>query len=423
MDNHTSKSRLTKDRRSARQQGKPYQTVSGKNVPGKKPPSKNAVCKCTYKCKDLSAEHKEMLFLDLHKLDEKQQGTYLLNRIHMQNISRRRHGHYNEPSESRRQCTFSYVVPDGSGKNVHVCAQTFKNIFGLTPKKLQVLQSKKKEGCFVYEDMRGLNPNSNEHKRKFTDNDRNLVRAHVNSFPRHESHYGRHRSSREYLTPDLNKHRLFQTFKEKYPDSAITYRYYSRVFDKDFPKLKFQRPTVDSCKKCDLFKAKISSATTEQEKSIATRDMEHHHRKSEKAQKCMTEDLKSSQLPTSSFTSFCMDLQQVMFVPMLTHSTMFYSRQLSTYNLGVHIGDTGSSFMCMWHEGIGGRGGNEIASCFFRVVTSGRITKDRLVIWCDNCASQNKNKILLMAIIYLVYKGYFKSIDIKFLVSGHSFMD
>lgn len=79
--------------------------------------------------------------------------------------------------------------------------------------------------------------------------------------------------------------------------------------------------------------------------------------------------------------------------------------------------------MCMWHEGVGGRGANEIVSCLFKVLLSGVIVKNRLVIWADNCAAQNKNRMMIMALIYLVSKRYCDCIELKFLVSGHSFMD
>lgn len=418
-----SKCSANKKRTLARQAGKPYETSSGKTREGKKPPSKNVICKCKYKCKDISEEQKELLFLELYKLTEEQQGTYLLNRIHAQNISRRRHGTYDDFTDSRRQITFSYVVPDGNGQNIQVCSATFKNIFSLTPKKLQTLQAKKKEGHFVYVDNRGKNPKSHEHKCKYSDNDRNLVSSHILSFPRHESHYARKKSSLEYLSPDLNKHRLFTAFKERYPDSNVSYRYYSKVFELDFPKLKFGRMTVDSCKKCDKLKAAITIATRENDIKEAETNLQLHHRKAEKAQECMKEDMIKAQNPGSDTSTLCMDLQQVMFVPMLTHNTMFYSRQLSTYNLGLHVSDYGTAFMCMWHEGNGGRGGNEIASCFFKLVTSERITKKKLVVWCDNCTAQNKNKMILMAIIYLIKKQFFESIEIKYLVSGHSFMN
>lgn len=41
---------------------------------------------------------------------------------------------------------------------------------------------------------------------------------------------------------------------------------------------------------------------------------------------------------------------------------MFYGRQLSWYNLGVHLSDLDYSYMCLWEQSLTGRGGNKISS-------------------------------------------------------------
>ena len=94
-----------------------------------------------------------------------------------------------------------------------------------------------------------------------------------------------------------------------------------------------------------------------------------HHRKAEKAREVMKQDTISSQLPTSDESMCSMDLEQVLSLPSLTHGQMFYSRQLSCYNLCVHVGDT-KGLMFLWHKGMSGRGGNEIASCLFKAPVS-----------------------------------------------------
>ncbi len=101
---------------------------------------------------------------------------------------------------------------------------------------------------------------------------------------------------------------------------------------------------------------------------------------------------------------------------------MFYSRQLSIYNQCIYVGDTNNSFMCMWHEGQAKRGSNEIASCLTIVLMAKITTKKRIEIWCDNCSGQNKNQMLVMAMIYLVLHGPYHEILMNFLVSGHSYM-
>lgn len=43
-------------------------------------------------------------------------------------------------------------------------------------------------------------------------------------------------------------------------------------------------------------------------------------------------------------------------------------------------------------------------------------------MWSDNCIGQNKNKIILMLLIYLVSQGIYEKVQHKFLLSGHSYL-
>lgn len=71
---------------------------------------------------------------------------------------------------------------------------------------------------------------------------------------------------------------------------------------------------------------------------------------------------------------------------------------------------------------MAGRGSNEISSCILKFLNSGVVPQKRLVLWTDNCAGQNKNKVTIFLFIFLVAHGLFENIQHKFLVSGHSFM-
>lgn len=76
----------------------------------------------------------------------------------------------------------------------------------------------------------------------------------------------------------------------------------------------------------------------------------------------------------------------------------------------------------MWHEGITGRGGNEIASAILKAIQCKITPKRKLIVWSDNCSAQNKNKMLLFLWFYLIAKGFIDEVDQKYLVSGHSFL-
>lgn len=119
-----------------------------------------------------------------------------------------------------------------------------------------------------------------------------------------------------------------------------------------------------------------------------------------------------------------MDLQKDFQLPFLTHSTMYYSRQLGCYNFGIHVHDTSDGAMCMWHEGEASRGGNEMASALLHAlndIISNISNKKKLIIWSDNCAGQIKNRMLVFLYLFLVELGLYEQIDHKFLQVGHSF--
>ena len=340
-----------------------------------------------------------------------------MNFIQLVPIKRRRHGTYDDPRESRRQTSAVYTVPSGDGDIVQVCSKTFSEVFSLTKKKLHVNLQKKKTGECIYADKRGRKVGTEV---KYTDNNCKTVIAHIQSSPTDESHYTRKKSQLKFVSPDPNIHRMYLAFKEKFPDTNVQYKYYSAIFKKEFPKLRFKKPRKDTCSTCDMLQCEKRHS---QQAEGVSRKLELHHRKAEQAIQLMREDKINSQLPTSESMTVCIDLQQVYYVPTLTHSAMYYSRQLSCYNFCVHIGDNDESYMCMWHELEASRGGNEISSCVLKVLLSNVTSKRKLCIWADNCAGQNKNRMMLFTLMLLVNSGLFDDITLKFLVSGHSYMD
>ncbi|KAJ8910641.1 hypothetical protein NQ315_012509 [Exocentrus adspersus] len=237
-------------------------------------------------------------------------------------------------------------------------------------------------------------------KSKFTEADRALICEDINSIPRDISHYTRAKSDKQYLSPDLNIHRLHKAFIQKYSDSLVTYKFYKHIFLKNFPQLSFRRPRTDTCKFCDKLHCEIRAHTARSEE--AKQELQLHQRKAEAATSAMKKDIIESQLPGTKFSVLSMDLEQVLFVPTLTHSDMFYMSQLSCYNLCTNLGDRKESFMCFWHEGVSGRGANEVASCLLRTLNDGITTKKNLIVWINT--------------------GQFDTIEHKYLVSGHSLL-
>lgn len=317
---------------------------------------------------------------------------------------------------SRKQASVSYTLPTGDGNIAHVCKVTFMEVFGITRRRTLTLVTAKKSGEVVYVEKRG----NKVKNRKYTEEDEQCVITHINAFPRDESHYSRARSSKEYLSQDLSINSLYKSFKLAYPDKNISHRFYFKTFKSKFPNLSFKTPRTDTCSTCDLLNTEIKCQPGD---NTIKKKLELHHRKAERSRAEMKKDHVNSQLPSSDTCTISIDLQQVLSIPALTHTQMYYLRQLSCYNLGIHVGDNNNVLLSMWHEAIHSRGANEIASCLLKAVEANIMCgKKKLIVWSDNCSGQNKNQMLIYLWLYLIAKGYLDEVNHKFLIVGHSYL-
>lgn len=117
---------------------------------------------------------------------------------------------------------------------------------------------------------------------------------HINSFPAYESHYTRkHNEHREYLCESLNIRKMYCLYKEKCEAGGKTVlkeTYYRYIFNTKF-NLHFYLPKKDTCKKCDIYKIKVThSDLTPEEKATVQTDHELHLRKAELARDSMKAD-------------------------------------------------------------------------------------------------------------------------------------
>ena len=77
----------------------------------------------------------------------------------------------------------------------------------------------------------------------------------------------------------------------------------------------------------------------------------------------------------------------------------------------------------LWHEGIKGRTGKNVASSFLHCIRQHREIKN-FVFSADNCSSQNKNWWLYTMLVKKANytNGVIESIVIKYFEPGHTFM-
>ena len=119
---------------------------------------------------------------------------------------------------------------------------------------------------------------------------------------------------------------------------------------------------------------------------------------------------------------YTFDFQQNLPLPTLTHSDVFYCRQLWVYNFGIHDCVSDKGVMHLWDETTAKRGSSEVASCLHRCLSQRSTGAKHLVLFSDGCPGQNKNRIIATFLLKLVHDGQFEQIDHFFLVRGHTFL-
>lgn len=375
------------------------------------------VCSCQFQCSELTYEEIMQHFTNFYKLDYNNQSQFLANSCIMVGEVKRRRA---SEDVSQRHCTAEYYIPR-KDRLLRVCRKTLCNVFTITPRRVQWLVGKIKFDQPLTDD-RGTHKNR-PHKVK--DDTKELVKQHIQSFPLQENHYSRNNSKKQCLDPNLSVKKMWQLFRIKHPEANVSLHMYRNIFISDF-NLRFGLPRSDTCAYCDRLFINLVAAPNETERQTIERESQIHHMKAELAYKSLAEDTAVAKA-TPNIVAICVDLEQVLFCPLLTHNNIFYQRQLSCYNVAIHNLGLNKATMFFWDETIGKRGSAEITSCVlkyvsanFRTLTIGETRT--LVIWSDRCVGQNNNWRMVALMQHLIQNEYFTTVEQKFLTTGHSFL-
>ncbi|KAJ8873245.1 hypothetical protein PR048_026879 [Dryococelus australis] len=131
----------------------------------------------------------------------------------------------------------------------------------------------------------------------------------------------------------------------------------------------------------------LVAAETEVEQNRITMQSTLHHRKAETTYKVLHGDVVMSK-SNPTYVVLCTDMQQVLYCPTLHHSSMFYQRQFSTYNQGVHNMGTEKPYMFEWNGLVAKCGSSEVTSCILKYIElhceALKVNEiRRLVVWSD----------------------------------------
>ena len=119
---------------------------------------------------------------------------------------------------------------------------------------------------------------------------------------------------------------------------------------------------------------------------------------------------------------FAFDLQKTKQLLYLTTNEVYYKRQLSVYNCGIHDCGFDKGYFRMWTEATASRGPAEISSCIWYWLNSLKHLLKEFIAFSDSFGGQNRNIIIALFWMFIIQEMNIECIDRIFLVSGHSFM-
>lgn len=322
-----------------------------------------------------------------------------------------------------RNFSRQYFIPTETG-DVKVCKKMFLKTLQTDSAKIHRALKKVTEGTVT--DLRGKHIPHN----KAPEERINYVKMHITSFPRYRSHYCREDNpNKMFLHHGLNLSIMYRLYKEKMSEDnlvseIVSQSLYENIFYKEF-NLSFKPPHKDSCKTCDIIQTKLLAAENDTNNTENVHclkiEQELHHRKVESARSEMNSDKEKAL--KGDITVLTFDLQKTFLLPKVPTGVVYYKRQLSCFNLGIHDLGNNTATMNIWHEGLAGRGPDEIGSCLLKYFRHNDV-KDKVVLWSDSCGGQNRNFKLTTLLLQLVQdnRNNIKEIEMKFAIPGHSYL-
>ena len=222
----------------------------------------NASCMCPLKCYEKVSEGQRQKLFDgfWARADFNTQNAYICGCIKVVKIKCQ---YTNKGEESQRSNSCVYYVNNGSGISARVCRKAFLRIHALSAGHVdRALKAHCSSGGVPHMDQRGHHIPSN----KTSEDDITIVKQHIDSFPKYQSHYCRNDSPhRMYLSPELTIVKMYNLYKQQHVDDAVSEWVYRKIFNECF-NLTFGTPKTDTCKTCDQYKVGVEAMKTDESK-------------------------------------------------------------------------------------------------------------------------------------------------------------
>ena len=236
------------------------------------------------------------------------------------------------------------------------------------------------------------------------------------------------KTTKIYLSEELNIAKMFSDFKVQFPNIKCCYESYRSIFLNSY-NISFGYPRKDTCSTCDKFEVDMAAAklnvdvSAEQIRKMEDQKKLHLAKADTFYKRKKAARLESKADPTIS--AVCFDFQKNLPMPNISSQDVYYSRQLSFYSFNIHVLDNDKVYIYSYDETVGNKGADDVCSMLKHFIENFLPeTTTHLKLFCDGCAGQNKNYTVLRFFYHLVHDAKrLTKVQITFPVRGHSYME
>lgn len=194
-------------------------------------------CGCSRKCCTKVAEDQRRILFDgfWASGDFNTQNSYLCGCVKVIEPKRRSTPRAATSATPSRRLYSRVFYLNNKGISVEVCKTIFLRTYGISNGRMdRALRSQAKESGSPHMDQRGRH----EPKNKTPDAVINVIKQHIESFPKYKSHYSRQDNpNKKYLSPELSISTMYSLYKEKMEKDAVdpaSMWVYRKVFNESF---------------------------------------------------------------------------------------------------------------------------------------------------------------------------------------------
>jgi len=230
-------------------------------------------------------------------------------------------------------------------------------------------------------------------------------------------------------------------------NSPIAYRTFLKIWQEEFPHIRFNNPKTDLCMTCEDFKKRLNSVESgldenkEKQKIQIHKEALKHLNQTKKErlfykanskiangyyQKIKPEELcKKFNKPNSKkiLAHYSWDFAQQLHYPFEDQQVgpLFFKTPRKAQLFGVcNEGISCQHNYLIDEEHFPGKNANTVISLLDHFFTNYGLGEKWVHLTADNCAGQNKNNALIQYLMYRVFTGLHDKITLSFLIVGHT---